>query len=95
MEQDLAFGFRQLVDIAEGALPPSVPQHGFADFMDLAVQEIWHYGSDAAQVPGRLTAMLADLSAVALRERLPVLRRWAERCHHARPRAVHTTLMPG
>ena len=42
-----------------------VPQYGFADFMDLAIGEIWHYGSDAAQVPGRLSAMLADLSAAA------------------------------
>ncbi len=118
MEQDLAFGFRQLVDIAERALSPSVndpttacqaldmlhdllrrlsarhlpsgrlrgpdgslrlivPQYSFADFVDLAVQEIWRYGSDAAQVPGRITAMLADLSAVALPEHLPVLRHWA------------------
>ncbi len=119
MEQDLAFGFRQLVDIAERALSPAVndpttacqaldvlhdllrrlavrhlpsgrlhgadgslrlvvPQYGFADFVDLAVREIWRYGSDAAQVPGRLSAMLADLSAAALPEYLPVLRQWAE-----------------
>ena len=120
MEQDLAFGFRQLVDIAERALSPStndpttacqaldvlhdllrrlstrhlpsgrlsgpdgslrliVPQYSFADFTDLAVQEIWRYGSDAAQVPGRLTSMLADLHAVALPEHLPALSQWAER----------------
>lgn len=120
MEQDLAFGFRQLVDIAERALSPAVndpttacqaldvlhdllrrlavrhlpsgrvhgadgslrlivPQYGFADFVDLAVQEIWRYGSDAAQVPGRLRAMLADLSAAALPQYLPVLRHWADR----------------
>jgi len=120
MEQDLAFGFRQLVDIAERALSPAVndpttacqaldvlhdllrrlavrhlpsgrlhgadgslrlivPQYGFADFVDLAVQEIWHYGSDAAQVPSRLRAMLADLSTAGRPEYLPVLRQWAER----------------
>ncbi len=120
MEQDLAFGFRQLVDIAERALSPAVndpttacqavdvlhdllrqlavrhlpsgrlhgadgslrlivPQYGFADFVDLAVREIWHYGSDAAQVPGRLRAMMADLAAAARPEYLPVLRQWAER----------------
>jgi len=120
MEQDLAFGFRQLVDIAERALSPAindpttacqaldvlhdllrrlavrhlpsgrlhgadgslrliVPQYGFSDFVDLAVREVWHYGSDAAQVPGRLSAMLADLSAAALPEYLPALRLWAER----------------
>ena len=119
MEQDLAFGFRQLVDIAERALSPAVndpttacqaldvlhdllrrlavrhlpsgrlhgadgslrlivPQYGFGDFVDLAVQEVWRYGSDAAQVPGRLSAMLADLSAAALPEYLPVLRHWAD-----------------
>jgi uncharacterized membrane protein len=120
MEQDLAFGFRQLVDIAERALSPStndpttacqaldmlhdllrrlsgrhlpsgrlqdgdgslrliVPQYSFADFVDLAVQEIWRYGSDAAQVPGRITAMITDLSTVALPEHLPILRQWAAR----------------
>jgi uncharacterized membrane protein len=120
MEQDLAFGFRQLVDIAERALSPAVndpttacqaldvlhdllrrlavrhlpsgrlrgadgsvrlivPQYGFADFTDLAIGEIWHYGSHAAQVPGRLSAMLADLSATARPEYLPVLRQWADR----------------
>jgi len=119
MEQDLAFGFRQLVDIAERALSPAVndpttacqaldvlhdllrrlavrhlpsgrlhcadgslrlivPQYGFAEFVDLAVGEIWHYGSDAAQVPGRLSAILSDLSAAALPEYLPVLRQWTE-----------------
>ncbi len=118
MEQDLAFGFRQLVDIAERALSPStndpttacqaldmlhdllrrlsgrhlpsghlrgadgslrlvVPQYSFADFVDLAVREIWRYGSDAAQVPARMTAMLTDLSTVALPEYLPVLQQWA------------------
>lgn len=118
MEQDLAFGFRQLVDIAERALSPStndpttacqaidvlhdllrrlatrclpagrtngpdgslrlvIPQYGFGDFVDLAIEEIWRYGSDSAQVPGRLRAMLVDLSDAALPEHLPVLSRWA------------------
>ena len=120
MEQDLAFGFRQLVDIAERALSPStndpttacqaldvlhdllrrlstrhlpsgrlsgpdgslrliVPPYSFADFVDLAIGEIWHYGSDAVQVPGRIRAMLADLSAAALPEYLPPLRQWTVR----------------
>lgn len=124
MEQDLAFGFRQLVDIAERALSPSTNdpttacqaadvlhdllrrlcarhlpsgrlsgrdgslrlvmlQYGFADFVDLAVGEIWHYGSDAVQVPGRIRAMLADLSAAALPEHLPALRRWTVRTGQA------------
>ena len=118
MEQDLAFGFRQLVDIAERALSPStndpttacqaidglhdllrrlctrhlptgqlsgpdgslrvvVPQYSFADFVELSVQEIWRYGSDAAQVPNRMREMLVDLSSAALPEHRPVLRQWS------------------
>jgi uncharacterized membrane protein len=117
MEQDLAFGFRQLVDIAERALSPStddpttacqaidvihdllrrlatrhlptggfhdtdgalrlvVPQYTFADFVDLAVREIWRYGSDSPQVPERLSVMLDDLSSAALPEHYPPLRKW-------------------
>jgi len=117
MEQDVAFGFRQLVDIAERALSPStndpttacqaidephdllrqlatrhfpsgrfydregelrlvVVQYDFSDFVDLAVEEIWHYGAEGVQVPRRLMIMLSDLSAAALPEHLPVLERW-------------------
>lgn len=60
-----------------------VPRYSFADFVDLAVQEIWRYGSDAAQVPARLTSMLTDLSAAALPEHLPVLRQWSRRIENA------------
>jgi uncharacterized membrane protein len=63
----------------DGSLRLIVPQYGFADFVDLAVQETWRYGSDAAQVPRRISAMLAGLSAAALPEHLPVLRLWAAR----------------
>ena len=38
---------------ADGSARLIVPQYGFADFADLAIGEIWHCGSDAAQVPGR------------------------------------------
>lgn len=120
MQQDLAFGFRQLVDIAERALSAStndpttacqaidvlhdllrqlatrylptgranddngslrlvIPQYGFDDFVDLAIEEIWRYGADSAQVPGRLRAMVLDLSNAALPEHLPVLNCWAAR----------------
>ena len=119
-EQDLAFSFRQLVDIAERALSPAVndpttacqcldilhdllrrlairhlpdgrwvdsgavvrlmiPQYHFVDFLDLAIGEIWHYGSGAAQVPGRLAGMLADLKTAALPEYQDDLQRWVER----------------
>lgn len=118
MEQDLAFGFRQLVDIAERALSPAVndpttavqaidvlhdllrmlavrelptgcwrdgaghprlvvPQYRFADFLDLAVGEIWHYGAGAAQVPARLAAMLADLQTAALPPHRPEIAAWS------------------
>jgi len=117
MEQDLAFGFRQLVDIAERALSPGindpttavqaldvlhdllrrlatrhlpdgrsvgadgrlrlvVPQYGFGDFLDVAVGEIWRYGSDAAQVPGRIHVLLADLASAALPEHRGAVDRW-------------------
>lgn len=117
-EQDLAFSFRQLVDIAERALSPAVndpttacqcldilhdllrrlairqlpdgrwadsgavvrlviPQYHFVDFLDLAVGEIWHYGSGAAQMPHRLALLLEDLSTAALPEYQQDLQRWA------------------
>jgi len=120
MEQDLAFGFRQLVDIVERALSPAVndpttasqaidvlhdllralatrqlpdgrswgqggrlclvvPQYGFGEFLDLAVGEIWRYGADAAQIPGRLAAMLADLDTAALPGYRPAIAGWAQR----------------
>ncbi len=126
MEQDLAFGFRQLVDIAERALSPAVndpttavqaidvlhdllralaarelpdgrwrdgtgqlrlvvPQYRFADFLDLAVGEIWRYGADAAQVPGRLAAMLADLHTAALPAHRPAIAAWSQQVKAGRP----------
>ncbi len=118
MEQDLAFGFRQLVDIAQRALSPGindpttatqvldvlhdllhqlatrhlpngrirdaedrvrliVPQYEFADFMDLAVGEIWRYGSDAARVPQRMARLVADVAEVALPEHRATVLPWA------------------
>ncbi len=120
MEEDLAFGLRQLVDIAERALSPAVndpttasqsidglhdllralasrqlpsgqwsddtgilrlvvPQYGFPDFLDLAVGEIWRYGADSAQIPGRLAAMLTDLNAAARPECRPSIDVWYDR----------------
>ncbi|MGH9088926.1 MAG: DUF2254 domain-containing protein [Acidimicrobiales bacterium] len=120
MEQDLAFGIRQLVDIAERALSPSlndpttatqcldvlhdllrqlagrvlpdgvhrggdgavrlvVPQYDFGDLLDLALTEIWHYGSDGVQVPARLSTLVDDLGAVAIPEHQEAVRRWEQR----------------
>ncbi len=107
MEQDLSYGFRRLVDIAERALSPGVndpttavqvldelhdllrrmarqaPVVGvhvgqddvprvlttewtFAQYLDLAVDEIAHYGRDGLQVPARLVLLLADLAVAAV-----------------------------
>jgi uncharacterized membrane protein len=123
MEQDAAFGFRQLVDIALQALSPSVnapttaaqaidemhdllrrlvtaPPHGgcyrdedgkrrllmptyeIADYLRLVITEIWHYGHDAPQIPGRLRRMLDDLQAAARPEYRPAIEAWRDRVRH-------------
>lgn len=119
LEQDVAFAFRQLVDIAQKALSPGVndpttatqaidiihdllrrlaprglgtgrrrdsdgtlrlvvPHWTFTELLDLAVGQIWHYGAQDAQVPGRLHQMLTDLSHVALPADQPAVRRWLD-----------------
>ncbi|KRE61320.1 DUF2254 domain-containing protein [Nostocoides sp. Soil756] len=106
MPQDPEFGVRQLVDIAERALSPSVndpttavqvldelhrvlrvaaaqPDRSphlvdaqgvvrvldrptrFAGLLDLALDEIAHYGADDLQVPARIEGLLADLAGMA------------------------------
>lgn len=113
--QDLSWGIRRLVDIAERALSPGIndpttavqvvdqlhdllrraaslsdvvpvhrdgdgvpravlTEHTFADLLDLAVDEIAHWGADSRQVPPRLCAMLDDLGAVASAGHLPAIR---------------------
>ncbi len=102
MRQDLAYGFRQLVDVAERALSPGIndpttavqvidqlhdlmrrlgrepevypveydadgvarvvtAEWTYQDLLDLAVDEIVHWGADGLQVPTRLEAMFVDL----------------------------------
>ncbi len=114
MEQDLSFGLRRLVDIAERALSPGVndpttavqvvnqlhdllrlisatpdplpvssdeegvprvvtDEWTFGRYLDLAVDEIAHWGSDSLQIPVRLDAMLVDLAANGPPHRRPVL----------------------
>ena len=106
MQQDVSFGIRRLVDIAERALSPGindpttavqvidelhdvlrrmatrpdpypvtadddgvvrvlVSEWGFGDYLDLAVDEIAHWGSDSLQIGPRLDTMLSDLTAAA------------------------------
>ncbi len=114
MEQDLSFGLRRLVDIAERALSPGVndpttavqvvnqlhdllrliaktpdplpvssdedgvprvvtDEWTFERYLDLAVDEIAHWGSDSLQIPVRLDAMLVDLAANGPPHRRPSL----------------------
>jgi len=116
LRDDPAFGFRQLVDVAERALSPGVndpstavqaldqlhhllrllagrstdvghhvdedraprlvvPEPGWAEFLDLAVEEILHWGRDSLQVRRRVEAMLADLATVVAGDRLAAIRR--------------------
>ena len=106
MRQDLTFGMRRLVDIAERALSPGTndpttatqaidelhdllrrlatrpdprpvwrdeddvarlvtTERTFDELLDLAVDEIAHWGAGGIQAPRRLATMLADLAAVA------------------------------
>ncbi len=117
MQQDVAFGFRQLVDIAERALSPGIndpttavqaldqlhdllrrlaprslrdglhrgddkavrlvtPPERFADYLDLALQEIDQYGADALQVQRRIEALLTDVAAAARPEHRAVTESW-------------------
>lgn len=127
LDQDVAFGFRQLVDIAERALSPGVndpttalqvidqlhdllvrlatrptpaaghvdadgrcrvvvPVREWGDYLDQAVDEIAHYGTDAPRVLRALEGMLDDVAdaapedrrAEALRKRAAVTRRRGE-----------------
>ena len=114
MEQDMMFGFRRLVDIAERALSPGVndpttavqaidelhdilrrmigassvvgvhldsdgtprvltPEWTFGQYLDLAVDEIAHWGRDSLQIPRRLQEMLADLAVAAHEQHRPVV----------------------
>jgi uncharacterized membrane protein len=62
-----------------------VPQYQFADLLDLAAGEIWHYGAGAAQVPGRLAAMLDDLHIAALPAYRPAIAAWSRRVADGQP----------
>jgi len=118
MEQDAAFGFRQIVDIAVrglstavndpttavqcldqlhdflqrlvsrpfrsgklvdggGTLRLVVPAPSWEDFLDLAFDEIRHYGAGSIQVVRRIRAALEDLAAAAPPERLRAIERHA------------------
>ncbi len=53
-----------------------IPQYTFADFLRVAVAEVWRYGGDSPQVPERLGSMLRDLHAAARPEHRSAVRRW-------------------
>lgn len=46
-----------------------VPEPGWQDLLDLAIDEVAHYGEDSLQVRNRLDSMLRDLESVAPPER--------------------------
>lgn len=126
MEQDVAFGFRQLVDIGEKALSPGIndpttavqvldaeydllrrlvtrrlpdgehtdddgrvrlrlPARDFTDLLDLALEELHHYGKDSIQVRRRLHALLTDLLSVAPPEHRPSIQDWLQRTEGQQP----------
>ena len=127
MEQDLTFGFRRLVDIAERALSPGVndpttavqaidelhdilrrmvrettvvgihldgdgiprvltQEWTFGQYLDLAADEIAHWGADSIQIPRRLTEMLTDLEVASVPEHLPAIR---AKLAHVEPAGGH------
>ncbi len=66
-----------------------IPQYRFDDFVDLAVGEIWHYGSGAAQIPEKIARLLSDIDQAALPEHRPAVARWLRRIQEAaRPPAA-------
>ena len=116
LDEDVGFGLRQLVDVAERALSPGIndpttavqvldqlhdllrrlatrplpprqiftedgrlavdiPQPGFADHLELAIDEISRWGADAERVQRRLRVMLHDVHDVARPEHRPALAR--------------------
>ncbi len=126
MRQDVSFGLRRLVDIAERALSPGVndpttaiqvldeihdllrrlstgddplpvtcddrqvarvvtDQWSFADYLDLAIDEIAFYGRESLQVPRRLDTMFAELVASAGEDRRPVVQAKWDQVLAARP----------
>ncbi len=50
---------------ADGVVRLVTRDRTFAEYLDLAVDEIAHYGTDSLQVPRRLDAMLLDLESAA------------------------------
>lgn len=120
MQMDVAFGFRQLVDIGEKALSPGIndpttavqvldsvhdllrrlatrqlpggehrdeaghvrlrrPARGFAELLDLALEEVAAYGENSIQVRRRLRALLLDLRSAARPEHQAAVTGWLER----------------
>ena len=114
MEQDLTYGVRRLVDIAEKALSPGIndpttavlvldEMHDilrrmaphpnlasvhedddgvprvvtvdwtFGQFLDLAIDEIAHWGADSIQVPARLQVLFDDILTVASADNFAVI----------------------
>ena len=69
----------------DGEIRLVVPQYSVADYLRLAVEEIWHYGRGSPQIPGRLHRMLDDLHAVARPEHRPAVEAWRSRLREPDP----------
>jgi uncharacterized membrane protein len=57
----------------EGRVVLVVPATGFADYLDLGVDEIHHWGSDDPRIRARLRSLLDDVHAAARPEHRPVI----------------------
>ncbi len=135
LDEDVGFGLRQLVDIAERALSPGindpttavqvidqlhdllrrlaaralpprqamtedgrlalhVPQPDFDDYLSLAIDEILHWGADAARVRRRLLVMLIDLHDAARLEHQPAIARARTSLGREHPSSIEDEAWP-
>ncbi len=67
---------------ADGQVRLVTRDRTFAEFLDLAVDEIAHYGKGSLQVPRRLEAMLFDLESAATADHRPVVAAKAAQLTH-------------
>ena len=59
----------------DGRVVVVAPATGFVDYLDLAVDEIHHWGGDDPRIAARLRGLLSDVHSAARREHRPVIAR--------------------
>ena len=75
--------------VRDGRVVLTAPATGFADYLDLAVDEIHHWGNDDPRIHARLRALLNDVYTVARPEhRLVIVRKLASWGEPLRPEVV-------